>query len=276
LVEIDRSIPLRPLRRRLAFATPNSSTGYKWYHHITQPIALLFRFPAVAFTAWLWSFCLCALSVVAVSGSDLLPFAPYNFSTIGVGNFNIPPAIGSVLGTIYGGQVVDRVIVKLAQRNGGIYEPEMRLYLWPLPALLMPLGLFMYGLSIAKGLSWPIAAVGTGFVGFAIGGMGDIALTYLQDAYTEILPDALVGVALIRNLLAMMLVFVLSDWFAGQFGFHRVRDKLVQANASRDGNLQCLRFVWMSRYCFQPYWYSNVYLGKEVEDTMRRAISSIC
>jgi hypothetical protein len=216
LIEIDHRIPLRPLRRRLAFYTKNSSAGYRWYHHITQPVALLFQFPAVAFTAWLWSFCLCALSLVAVSGSDLLPFAPYNFSTIGVGNFNIPPAIGSVLGTIYGGQCVDWVIVKLAQRNGGIYEPEMRLFLFPLPALLMPIGLFMYGLSIAKGLSWPIAAVGSGFVGFAIGGMGDIALTYLQDAYTEILPDALVGVALIRNVLAMMLVFALNDWFEGE------------------------------------------------------------
>jgi hypothetical protein len=45
---------------------------------------------------------------------------------------------------------VDWVIVKLAKRNGGIYEPEMRLSLFFLPGILMPVGVFMYGLTTAE------------------------------------------------------------------------------------------------------------------------------
>jgi len=34
--------------------------------------------------------------------------------------------------------------------------------------------------------AWIINFVGAGFVGFGIGGMGDIVLTYLQDSYLEV------------------------------------------------------------------------------------------
>lgn len=180
-----------------------------------QPFALLFLFPAVAFAAVQWAFVLSALSVVAVSQSDLYTLPPYNFSTAGIGNLNIPPAIGAILGCIWGGPIVDWFLVKLARRNSGIYEPEFRLTLFVLPGVLMPLGVFMYGLTTAEGKPWIIPCVGTGFIGFAIGGVGDIALTYLQDSYLEILPDALIGVAFIRNIMATILVFVIQPWFNG-------------------------------------------------------------
>jgi hypothetical protein len=41
------------------------------------------------------------------------------------------------------------------------------------------------------------------------------ALTYLQDAYEEILPDALIGVAFVRNIMATILVFAIGPWFDG-------------------------------------------------------------
>jgi hypothetical protein len=67
-----------------------------------------------------------------------------------VGNLNIPPAIGNIIGTIWGGPLVDYVIVKLSKRNGGIYEPEMRLTLFFLPGILMPIGVLMYGLTTSE------------------------------------------------------------------------------------------------------------------------------
>jgi len=46
--------------------------------------------------------------------------------------------------------VVDWWIVKRAKRNGGVYEPEMRIELFWLPAVGMVVGVFLYGLTIAK------------------------------------------------------------------------------------------------------------------------------
>jgi hypothetical protein len=64
-------------------------------------------------------------------------------------------------------------------------------------------------------MPWIIPCIGYAFVGFAIGGTGDIALTFLQDSYNLILPDALIGVAFVRNIMAMILVFVITPWFNG-------------------------------------------------------------
>jgi MFS family permease len=217
VVEINHSIPLRPWKRRFALWTTDGSnqSNYEWWRHLYQPFAVIFIFPTIAFAAIQWAFCLSALSLVAVSTSDLYPLPPYNFSAAGVGNLNIPPAIGSIIGAVWGGPIVDYVIVKLSQRNNGIYEPEMRLTLFALPGILMPIGVFMYGLTTAEGKAWIIPSIGSGFIGFAIGGTGDIALTYLQDSYTEILADALIGVAFVRNIMAMILVFAIGPWFDG-------------------------------------------------------------
>jgi hypothetical protein len=63
---------------------------------------------------------------------------------------NIPPAIGAILGSIFGGPLNDWCILQVAKRRGGIYEPETRLWSFMLPGVCMPIGLFMFGLTIAK------------------------------------------------------------------------------------------------------------------------------
>jgi hypothetical protein len=39
---------------------------------------------------------------------------------------------------------------------------------------------------VTQGMPWIINAVGAGFIGFAIGGTGDMALTYVQDSYQQV------------------------------------------------------------------------------------------
>jgi MFS family permease len=150
IVSVDDTIPIRPLRQRYALYTPSPPSSYTWPRHLYQPFLLIYHFPAVAFTSIIWAFCLSALSVVAVSQSDLLPLPPYNFSSAGVGLTNVPAAIGNILGTLWGGPVVDWYIVRSARKNGGIYEPEMRIHLFVLPAVVMVVGVFVFGLTIAE------------------------------------------------------------------------------------------------------------------------------
>lgn len=45
---------------------------------------------------------------------------------------------------------MDWLIVRFARRNGGVYDPEMRLWLICVPASAMVSGIFVYGLTIAK------------------------------------------------------------------------------------------------------------------------------
>lgn len=185
IVEIDHSIPMYSYKKRLALYTPDSPSAEKRsiWAHIYQPFQILFTFPAVMFTALQYGFLIAMLAVLAVTQASLYPFEPYNFSAAGVGNMNIPPAIGAIIGSVFGGPINDYFILQVAKRRGGIYEPETRLWLFLIPGFCMPIGLFMYGLTISKGMAWQINAVGAGFIGAAIGGCGDISLTYCQDCY---------------------------------------------------------------------------------------------
>lgn len=63
---------------------------------------------------------------------------------------SLGPFVGNMFGSLYGGLLGDWVVVRLAKRNKGIFEPEMRLYILLLPALLMGAGLILFGVSADK------------------------------------------------------------------------------------------------------------------------------
>ncbi|KAH6952200.1 major facilitator superfamily domain-containing protein [Fusarium avenaceum] len=214
-VEIDPSIPMKSYWERHALWTLDKHTSHQKrtiWRDIYEPFQLLATFPAVMFTALQYGWSIAMLALLAVTQSSLYSLPPYNFTTAGVGNMNLPPFIGSILGALFGGPLVDYMIVVIAKRRGGIYEPETRLWLFLLPGLSMTIGGLMYGLTIAKGMPWIINAIGAGFIGFAIGGCGDMSLTYLQDSYQLIVGPALTGVVFIRNVIATGLVFAASPW----------------------------------------------------------------
>ena len=153
LVEIDHSIPVYSYKKRLAFWSLDkqaTSESRSLWMHFFQPFQILITFPAVMFTALQYGFLIAMLAILAVTQATLYPFPPYNFTPIGVGNMNLPPAIGAILGSVFGGPFCDYFILQVAKRNGGIYEPETRLWLFLIPGAFMPAGLFMYGLTISK------------------------------------------------------------------------------------------------------------------------------
>lgn len=75
---------------------------------------------------------------------------PYNFGTAGVGLMLVGPFIGNLIGSLYGGIFGDWLAVRLAKRNNGIFEPEFRLYVLALPAVLMGAGLVVYGVTLDR------------------------------------------------------------------------------------------------------------------------------
>ncbi|KPI39025.1 putative MFS-type transporter [Cyphellophora attinorum] len=223
LVPIDTTIPTNSYWKRHAFITKSDSihlTAHDIYRHVIQPFQILITFPAVMFTALQYGFLIAMLGVLAVTQASLYALPPYNFSTAGIGNMNIPPAVGAILGAAFGGPLNDLFILGVAKRRKGIYEPETRLWLFMVPGVCMPLGLLLYGLTISKGMHWAYNAVGAGFIGAAIGGCGDISLTYCQDCYQDIIGDALTSVVFVRNAISTALVFAVTPWMTGMGVFN--------------------------------------------------------
>lgn len=142
---IDHTIPLKTRLQRLALITKTEGWVLKDFYN---PFIILFTFPAITYTALTYGSLLAWFAVTTSVQATYLFGPPYNFSAAGVGLMNIAPFIGTIPAMWVGGHLNDKSIIWLARRNGGIYEPEMRLWMSIPMAFLTPAGILMFGLGL--------------------------------------------------------------------------------------------------------------------------------
>lgn len=142
---VDTTIPLKTQRERLALIT---KTDGSILFDLYNPFVLLFTFPAIAYTAVTYGSLLAWFAVLTSVQATYLFSPPYNFTAAGVGLMNLAPFIGTVLALFFGGYLNDKSIVWLSRRNGGVYEPEMRLWMALPASIVAPAGILMVGLGI--------------------------------------------------------------------------------------------------------------------------------
>lgn len=143
---INPEIPLLTWRQRMRLVTKSDESLLQF---VCNSILILFRFPAVMYTALTYAFCLCWISAQASLVSIVFTQPPYNFGTVGVGNMGLGVFIGCILGSVWGA-LSDRTVFWFARRNYGYYEPEMRLQLNHFPAVSMGGGIIMFGVTASK------------------------------------------------------------------------------------------------------------------------------
>ncbi|KAJ5929038.1 Major facilitator superfamily domain general substrate transporter [Penicillium verhagenii] len=209
---INRNISMKPYKERMAWITV---TPESMWPHLYQPIVTLFTFPAVAYAAITYGSTLAWFAIMTSLQASYMILPPWNFDAIGIGLMNLAPFVGAMLGFPVGGWLSDKHILWLSKRNGGIYEPEMRLWLALPVAILIPGSILMFGLGLAYGVQWSLLAVGFGLFGFAFSAISGIALSYLMDCYQDIIGNALVGVIFMRNIISVIVLFVLTPWVNG-------------------------------------------------------------
>ncbi|KAJ5535969.1 major facilitator superfamily domain-containing protein [Penicillium frequentans] len=212
--DLDLSILRTPYVRRLAlWSTTPGSLGF-FIRHIYQPLVVTVAFPAVFYVAVLYGVITATWQVMITVIASVMPETPYNFTASQIGLMSLAPLIGTTLGSLITGPLSDRLILWLAKRNGGLFEPEMRLWIVLAFAPLIPAGILLFGYSLGNGNSWIIVAAGYAIFGLAMAPVSSASLTYLTDAYTNIVADSLVGVTFVRNLLATIFVFAITPWEA--------------------------------------------------------------
>ena len=155
----DRNIPLKPYRERLPWFVNTPGSFASFIRHIYQPFQVMALFPIVAFACFQYGTAIAWLSILATTEANLFASPPYNFGTIAIGNLNIATFVGFLFGAVFGAPVNDRLVVRLARRNRGVYEPEMRLHFYIFMVLAVTAGLLMYGLTLAKVISTKYAKI---------------------------------------------------------------------------------------------------------------------
>ncbi|CAJ0554408.1 Ff.00g129210.m01.CDS01 [Fusarium sp. VM40] len=201
--QTEPTIPMNSYRQRLRFITKTNESLPRLFMMPLYVITL----PHVMFTALQFASGVCWLVIFMQVTSIVFSAPPYLFTTAGVGYMALGPFVGNIFGSIYGGSFADWAIVRLARRNGGVFEPEMRLYPLVLTTIFMAGGIIMFG-----GMHWIYPSIGGAFFAFGLGANGDISLTLVIDTYRELTAEAFIGIAFMRNAISVAVPFALVPW----------------------------------------------------------------
>ncbi len=172
------------LRSRLDIGL--SPTDY-FKRGIVRPIKMFAQSPIIVIMALYLAIIYAYLYLLFTTFTDVFERA-YGFSTSIVGLSYLGLGIGSVFGLVFFSLTSDRYMKKKtaeAEKAGDSgMKPEYRLAHLPLNAILLPIGLFMYGWTTEYKIHWIVPIIGTAFIG-----MGNLIAfmtvqLYLVDAFT--------------------------------------------------------------------------------------------
>lgn len=184
--QIDHSIPMKTYWEKLALWSNSPVSFGQLLKHTYQPFSIMATIPAVSLMALEYGIMTACTTVPVTTLSSVMTLPPYEFGAAQIGLMGIPPFLGCSLGTIICGPLMDSMALFLAKRNGGVFEPEMRLWLCLVFTPFVPAGLFMFGIGLNNGSHWLLPAFGLGISAFGVVPASSAALTYLTDSYTDV------------------------------------------------------------------------------------------
>jgi MFS family permease len=186
VIAVNNSIKRKTYWQSLSFTTTTEGSWNTFLRHTWQPFWILFTVPGVAYSSCVYAVLLAWSTVMTAALSTYMLDPPYNFSSTSIGLMNLAPFIGTTTGSLICGPVSDWMVLRLARRKGGIYEPEMRFIVFVPFIPFQVAGAFWFGYALKNGSSWSSVAVAFGMCNFGSAPLQSIALTYITDAYNEV------------------------------------------------------------------------------------------
>ncbi|UZJ55695.1 hypothetical protein CBS101457_005015 [Exobasidium rhododendri] len=191
-------------------------------------------FVAIAYPAVLWAALVCAGTIgfiVAVTSNVALAYGTgYGFGASQVGLCFIAGIIGSIAGIFVGGSFPDWLSKRLAKRNGGIREPEMRLWAIAPSLISAPLALALFGAGIQNKWHWIVPTIGLGLLNFSVVGGTNIAIVYAVDVYKPIANEAITSILGYKAAIGFVLSFYTNPWIASQ-GYQNAYGEMAAISA---------------------------------------------
>lgn len=130
---------------------------------VKQLLAAMFsvsRLPAVTWACIQITYATVVVGYVLTTQASFFSVPPYNFTPEKLGLMCFAIIIGSVLGFFLGGWFSDWLVMRLTKRNGGLYEPEFRLWTKPPLSGLAAGGVLPCGIGASVGAHWMVPCLG--------------------------------------------------------------------------------------------------------------------
>ncbi|KAJ9612972.1 hypothetical protein H2200_002913 [Cladophialophora chaetospira] len=176
-----------------------------------RPIPTI-AYPAVIWATLAYSVALATSVMASIVSPAVLQAPPYNWSAGTNGLINIPSLIGNIIGAFLGGWCTDWVADKWSVRNGGIFDPEVRLSMVTVPLILTTIGTALFGVGLADTWSWPGLFISFGLISVALTSISSICMTYVLDAYFPAAPEALLLVNALKNIITFGFLYAIFPW----------------------------------------------------------------
>ncbi|GKT51445.1 putative MFS-type transporter [Colletotrichum spaethianum] len=182
-----------------------------WLVMLLSPYRLL-AMPAVIVTVL--SFGVSISSTIAISVLVSLTFAqpPLLWSTGLIGLFNLSVLVGLCAGTLIGGMLADKMVLRFSRRNG-YHKPEAALPLMVPLAISPPLSIAWVGYGLANQWHWAIIGVLWALVNVNLTGGCTILISYATNIYPEKAIDIGVVVNVVKAAIAAGISFGTVDWW---------------------------------------------------------------
>lgn len=203
--------------QRIALITPASNlrgTGFRQYVDRLWLLLRVFTFPPVIFAGIQWAMQMSWVTYYMTLESNYWTESPWNYSTSSVGIMFVPTLIGALVGFIYSFWAVKWFVKRMAHRNGGVMEAEVRLWCLIPGIMSSTVGLIVLGVGTEQMWAWPVPYVMLGFIGFGFGSLGDISMAYCVDCYPDLVLETMVAVAFIFDIICAVLSVVCSYWLS--------------------------------------------------------------
>ncbi|CAK7199148.1 hypothetical protein SEUCBS139899_001820 [Sporothrix eucalyptigena] len=172
----------------------------------------MFVYPSVIYAFLGYAVSLVVTCAVNILNSFVLQAPPYNWSASVNGLINIPGLIGNLLGGFAGGSLVDYYCDWRLRRHNGVFEPESRLYMLALPAVITGAGCVIFGYGVQETLHWTSLFFGYGMVSFALTAVPTITMAYVSDCLLPVNSDALMLVNGTKNVVAFGFLYGIIPW----------------------------------------------------------------
>ncbi|KAG9656296.1 MFS general substrate transporter, partial [Aureobasidium melanogenum] len=215
-VPTSQSSKSRLSRYSLFQPLPGRPSNRDMLHMMYRPLVIIYKFPTVAWTGFLYGINLAWYNVLNGTASPVLTGRPYEWSAAQVGCVYAGPIVGAALACMWSGKIADRITLALARRNNGIREPEHRLWVLSVSGIISAAGLVTWGVGAYHEVHWIGLVFGLGMLTFGCVTGGSIAVSYNVDCFKEIAGETMVSIMIIRNTIGFGFSYAITPWWTAQ------------------------------------------------------------
>lgn len=197
--------------QRMTIFRPNANVKAS-YIKLTFEVFQVCALPAAFWASWMIAIATFVVSYVFTTQASFFAAPPYNFDASQLGLMYFALIIGNFVGAIYGGNVADWMVLRLAKANSGIAEAEHRLWAYiPVP-FLGAIGVLLYGVGASHGIHWIVPCLGLVLVGIYLNASLPVCLGYALDSYVDLSGEIVQLSNFIRNVAGGAFTFGIQPW----------------------------------------------------------------